>query len=194
MKQLIISLFLFSLLFSTGFDAFSEFEKFEKNDKKEFQSLKKKAESCINNWDFSCTSDALDKMKLYITSPKDKKIISSLWDKYYDEKEAKRRYEEKQRARSRYVSVSIRDCYNKTCSVNVNGSYAGTIAYWWKSSSGGYYVINYKATNGGLLGKSGHYHPSLNEVYMSDCGTKRRVYSLKQAMKYVVKCAVSGHY
>jgi len=125
-----------------------------------------------------------------------KKALYPKYQKYVEELMArqKKEYEERKRARSRYVSVSIRDCYNKTCSVDVNGNYSGTIAYWWKSSSGGYYVINYKATNGGLLGKSGHYHPSLNEVYMSDCGTKRRVYSLKQAMKYVVKCAVSGHY
>jgi len=191
MKKLLISIFFFSFLFSSGFDSFSEFEKFEKNDKKEFQSLEKKAKSCINSWDFSCASSALDKMKLYVTSPKDKKIISSLWNKYYDEKEAKRDYEEKKRNRS--VNVKIKDCYKKICSVYINGEYTGTMAYWW--DSGGYYVTSYRKNEGsGLLGRSGYYYPNSKKVYVVDCGTKYGVYSLEEAMKYVVKCIVSGHY
>jgi len=91
-------------------------------------------------------------------------------------------------------SITIGECYNKNCEVKIDGKHAGYVSYWWKSSSGGYYVINYKSKNGGVLGRSGHYYPKLNEVYMGDCGSKYGINSLQQAMKYVVKCAVSGHY
>ena len=154
MKKLLISIFFFSFLFSSGFDSFSEFEKFEKNDKKEFQSLEKKAKSCINSWDFSCASEALDKMKLYVTSPKDKKIISSLWNKYYDEKEAKRDYEARKRANQKR-SVSLRSTGDGCYAVKADGNYVGTICA--KYHRGDYDIFTYP-DNSSSYAKC--YHPT----------------------------------
>jgi len=91
--------------------------------------------------------------------------------------------------------IYIKNCYNKTCRVKLDGNYIGAVSYWTQSYSGGtYYVISFLSDVAKFSSEQGNYYPKTNEIYMSKCGTKRGVYSLQQAMKYVVKCAVSGHY
>jgi len=193
MKQLLISLFLFSLLFSSGFDSFSEFEKFDKNDKQEFKTLKKKAESCINSWDFSCASDTLDKMKLYVTSPKDKKIISSLWDKYYDEKAAKRNYEA--RKANQKKSVSLRSTGDGCYSVKADGNYVGSICA--KYSGGDYDIFtypDYSSSYAKCSHPTGMFFTNPPKLYISDTQTSIHSNSLSDALykmaNYWVNCSV----
>ncbi len=194
MKKLtIIFLFIFSvsLLLANNFDDFNQFEQFEKQDKQEFNRLKYKVKSCINDWDFSCARDNLKKMKKYITTKSDNKIIDNLWDVLYAEEKRKERYEEARRRASATKNITLTDCEDGTCVIEVNGQYDGNIYYKYSSSYGGSYnIFVLGSTN--VQNISGTYFLS-NKKLSIKCGSKYGI-SLSEALYYYLKCATNGSY
>ena len=191
----ILPLFLFA-----GINDFSAFDKFDRMDKQEFNRLKKEVKKCINNWNFDCARDKLYKMKRYITSKKDNQIISSLWNKFYEEKRAKERYEKENEEikanSSKYVYIS--DCYDgadgaRCCSLYINGEKEGTFCYQWNSSYKHYDIFSLFGAN---FSVRGYYAPSLHMIWTTKCGDSSAgsVYSVSEAVREYANCVANGHY
>ena len=84
MKKFIAAFLIFYIVPTYALDVFSEFER---QDKIQFNKLKNEVKNCIKNWNFKCAENKLEKMRKYITSKKDKKIINELWNMEIKEKE-----------------------------------------------------------------------------------------------------------
>jgi hypothetical protein len=196
MKKLLIIisiLFIHSISFANSFDNFSAFEQFDKQDKQEFNKLKKEAKKCINNWDFNCAEDDLDKMKKYITSKKDNDIISDLRSDLLSARGNKIRSERRVKAAS--ANIELRDCGvcngdMCSCTLYVNGYEKGLLFYHW-NSVGKWYDITFPNHNW----PNGDYNPASwsSKLQLIKCG-KIDVGSLSEALQYAAKCYALGHY
>jgi len=187
----ILPLFLFA-----GINDFSAFDKFDRMDKQEFNRLKKEARRCINNWNFDCARNRLYKMKKYITSKKDNKIIDNLWSDLNKEEDIKRKYEVARRANSS-KSIYIGSCYNGTgarcCALYINEEKEGTFCYKWNSSYNHYDIFSLFGANFSVIG---YYAPSLHMIWTTKCGDSSAgsVYSISEAIRKYANCVANGHY
>jgi hypothetical protein len=128
---LIIAIFLI-LVKKSKLAQLNSFDTFEQQDKKTFNNLINKTESCINNREFDCAEKLLKKAKKYILSKKDSEKISELYAKIEEKKEEETYYGEPERTNEGIVSISLLDCNNdgsrKTCTLKVKYA-SGDIKY-----------------------------------------------------------------
>ena len=119
MKSLMV-LLSFTLITSASFagtslSAFDQFDKFDKIEKKEFNKLLKKAKSCIEQHDFSCAEDALEKAKKYISCKKDVQKIDALREKLASARESERRENERERIEITDIKIDRNDNGGAVC-------------------------------------------------------------------------------
>jgi len=198
----VILILVSTLLFASMSD-FDQFEQFDKQDKQEFNSLKKKIQKCIKKWDFECANKKIKKIKKYVTSKKDSKVITDLKIALSNEKYKKQEHEEAQRRANAKKSIKITNCQNGSggatmCTLYVNGNYDGNIFY--KLKSNGDYDI-YILGSKNAFTNSGFYDTSLHRVWTTSCGdsvfgrsSKKFVYDLSKALYMYANCSINGVY
>lgn len=198
-----IFLILLSTLLFASMSDFDQFEQFDKQDKQEFNSLKNKIQKCIKKWDFECAQNDIKKIKRYVTSKKDSKIIADLKIALSNEKYKKQEYEERKRRANAKKSIRIGNCHNGSngammCTLYVNGSYDGNIFYKLKSN-GDYDIFILGSKN--AYTNSGFYDTNLHRVWTTRCGDsvfgrseKKFVYDLSKALYMYANCSINGVY
>ena len=198
MNRLLIIIFIIPLFSFAGNYDFNAFDKFDRMDKQEFNRLKKEVKKCINNWNFDCARSKLYKMKKYITSKKDNKMIDNLWNELNREEEAKTRYEEAQRRANSNRTYSIENCYAgadgaKCCSLIIDGEDKGHICYQWDSSSNDYKIFPVWGAN---IDVNGYYDPNLHMIWTTKCGDSSAgsVYGISSALDKFANCVANGYY
>ncbi len=198
-----VFLILLSTLLFASMSDFDQFEQFDKQDKQEFNSLKNRIQKCIKKWDFECASSNIKKIKKYVTSKKDSKVIADLKVALSNEKYKKQEYEEAKRRANAKKTIRIGNCHSGSggaimCSLNVNGSYDGNIFYKLKSN-GDYDIFILGSKNAST--NSGFYDTNLHRVWTTSCGDsvygrshQKFVYDLPKALYMYANCSINGVY
>jgi len=188
MKKTVLFLMFCTMLFAGGFDNFEEFEKFEKKDKTEFTKLNNRTIECINEENFDCAKNTLQKMKRYITAPSDEKVIKNLHDKYKSAYQNKLKRAEK---KGKYVNVKkgVGSCYT----VYADGEYIGCVNAVLSKYSGGYQyeLFSEHSSKTCKTFVVGNYFPGTSSLFIASKGSFN-VPSFNEALKmfanYWVNC------
>jgi len=176
---------------NTNLDAFEMFDQFDEQDKKIFNSLLEKAESCINKDDFECAEEALRKAKKYILSKKDSQRIDRLYAKLEEEKERKNR-QESETGEDTVEIVRIDVYRHDTGGANVCVEYKINGVYHYNNCALHYFYDKGTYQIGGhYCGICNYFQSGSGELWCTKAGTLGRPSSLKEALALVIeKCVL----